>query len=120
MDNLLVKLGAGAVIPSAATIIFNLLNFFFENHQTHPLPTASASTYDIASGCIFSLVGISVAVKDRAMESKLLVLSMLLILLWLGGDFLVPAFLSVDQLYMVPVVDAIAFGALCWAIVKAG
>ncbi len=84
------------------------------------MPTASASMFDIASGCIFSIVGISVAVKDRAMESKLMVLTMLLILVLLAGDFLVPAFLSVDRLYMVLAVDAVAFVALCLAIWKAG
>jgi hypothetical protein len=115
-----VKLGAGAFIPSLATFIFNFLNFFFENYQTRPMPTVSASMFDIASGCIFSIVGISVAVKDRAMESRLMVLTLLLILVLLAGDFLVPAFLSVDRLHMVIVVDAVALGALCLAIWNAG
>jgi hypothetical protein len=83
------------------------------------MPTAGASMFDIASGCIFSIVGISVAVKDRAMESKLMVLTILLILVLLAGDFLVPAFLSVNRLYMVVLVDMIAFCTLCLTIWKA-
>jgi len=120
LDSIWVKLAAGAFIPSLATIIFNCFNFFFENYQTRPMPPVSASNFDIASGCIFSIVGISVAVKDRAMESKLMVLTIFLILVLLAGDFLVPAFLSVERIYMVELVDAVAFGALCRAIVKAG
>jgi len=120
LDSLWVKIVAGAIIPSVATVIFNLLNFFFEIYQTRPLPAVSASTFDIASGCIFSPVGICVAVKDRALESKLIVLSMGLILVMLAGDFLVPAFLPVDRLHMVVGVDAVAWGALCLAIWKAG
>ncbi len=120
MDSLWVKIVAGAIIPSVATVIFNLFNFFFENYQTRPLPPVSASTFDIASGCIFSLVGICVAVKDQALESKLMVLTMLLILVLLAGDFLVPAFLPVDRIHMVAGVDAVAWGALCLAIWRAG
>ncbi len=54
------------------------------------------------------------------MESKLMVLTIFLILVLLAGDFLVPAFLSVERIYMVELVDAVAFGVLCRAIVKAG
>lgn len=120
MDSLWVKIVAGAIIPSVATVIFNLLNFFFENYQTRPLPAVSTSIFDIASGCIFSLVGICVAVKDQALESKLILLSMALILVMLAGDFLVPAFLPVDRLHMIMGVNAVALGALCLVIWKAG
>jgi hypothetical protein len=120
LDSIWVRIAAGAFIPSLATIIFNLLNFFFENYQTRPMPAASASILDIASGCIFSIVGISVAVKDRAMESKLMVLTILLILVLLAGDFLVPAFFPVERLHMVVAMDAIAFCTLCLTIWKAG
>ncbi len=59
-----------------------------------------------------------VAVKDRALESKLMVTTVALILLLLAGDFLVPAFLQVDKLHMVVAIDLVAFGALCRAIQK--
>ncbi len=120
MDSLPVRLVAGAIIPSVATIVFNLFNFFFDNYQARPFPVASASTYDIAPGCVFSMIGICVAIKDRAMESKLMVTSILLILFLLAGDFLVPPFLLIDRGYMIGIVDMVAFSVLCWAIREAG
>ncbi len=49
-----------------------------------------------------------------------MVLTILLILVLLAGDFLVPAFFPVERLHMVVAMDAIAFCTLCLTIWKAG
>lgn len=120
MDSVFVKILAGALIPSFATMVFNLLSFFFERHTERQLPEIAPSTWDIASGCVFSIIGICVTAADQKTVSQLLVTGVILILVILAGDLLIPAFLSIDKLSKVVGVDVLAFGALVWSIVKAG
>jgi hypothetical protein len=89
MINIIWKITAGALIPSAATIIFNLLNFLFENRQTIPLP--------VAVGCASTLIGICVATKEQATSNKLIIMFSGLILLIIGGELLAPVLLNVKK-----------------------
>jgi hypothetical protein len=65
------KVLGGVFIPSIATIIFNLLHFFFEHYKENPLPPLNASVYDVAVGCAFSLIGIAVTARDRDLTPRL-------------------------------------------------
>ncbi len=115
----IVKMTAGALIPSFATIVFNLLNFLFENYSRKPLPGIDPTAYDVAAGCVFSIIGICVTAKDRAVSSRLAVTCVILILVVLLGDML-PTLLQLNKLLMVVVVDVVALSALCWSIAEAG
>jgi hypothetical protein len=119
VDSLVLKITAGAFIPSAATIIFNLLNFAFENYDKHPRPKPSESAFDIAAGCAFSLIGICVTVKNSSVSNRLLVIFACLILFLIAGDMLAPMFLDLNRLLMVVIVNTVSFAALAYAISSA-
>ncbi len=114
-----VKITAGALIPSFATIVFNLLNFILENYSKRPLPGIDPADYDIAAGCVFSIIGICVTAKEHAISSRLAVTCVFLILFVLFGDIL-PTLLQVSKFLMVVIVDGVALAALCWSIAEAG
>jgi hypothetical protein len=82
------KISAGALIPAIATIIFNVLNFFFENYQTKPLPQMQHSVFDVGVGCAFSLVGICVTAKRHSLTNSFLLIFVALLLTILGGQLL--------------------------------
>jgi hypothetical protein len=112
------KISAGALIPSFATIIFNILNFFFENYQISPMPHLQHSVFDIGVGCAFALVGVCVATKDHALTNTFLIVFVFLLLIILGGQVLV-VLLQWSKLVVVWVTNAICFVALSWAIIEA-
>ena len=114
-----VKIMGGAAIPSAATIVFNLLNFLFDNFGKTPLPSVSESTFDIAVGCSFAIVGICITTADRETMLKLVFLLVALIFLVLG-EHLVDVFLRWNRIVLTMGVNIIAFIGLSWAIAQAG
>jgi len=63
---LFLKITAGAAVPTIATVIFNVLNFFVDNYRNPHLPELSDSTYDVAVGCAFAILGICLAYLDRS------------------------------------------------------
>ncbi len=109
------KVAAGALIPAFATIIFNVLNFFFENYQTRPLPQLPHSVFDIGVGCAFSLVGICVAAKEHSLTNSFLIIFVGLLLMILAGQLL-NLFLGWDKSYIVWVTNITALLTLSWAI----
>ena len=117
MSNVVWKIAAGALIPSAAAIIFNLLNFAFENRDKNPFPLPGVSNFDIAAGLAFSLLGMCVAMSDPAKINKLFMLFASLIIIIIAGDMLLPLFFpAVSKIYFVSVVNICALFALCWVI----
>lgn len=112
------KVAAGALIPAFATIIFNVLNFFFENYQTRPLPQMPHSVSDVGVGCAFSLVGICVTAKEHSLTNSFLIIFVGLLLMILAGQ-LVSLIWGWDKLYIVWVTNIIALLTLSWAIVEA-
>ena len=113
--SLVSKVFGAVLIPSVATIIFNLLNFFFENYQTNPLPPLNASVYDISVGCAFSLIGIAVTVKDRDLTQQFIILFVVLLFLVLGG-LIIPVFVHWSRLYTVWCINILSLFVLSWAI----
>jgi hypothetical protein len=109
------KIAAGALIPSVATVIFNMLNFFFENFQKSPMPLPGCSVFDIGVGCAFSLVGICVATKEHSVSSALFILFVLLLFMLLGGD-LVVVFLQWNRTYVIWITNFLSLFILSWAI----
>jgi hypothetical protein len=109
------KLFGAVFIPSIATIIFNLLNFFFEHYETKPLPPLTESVYDVSVGCAFSLIGIAVTARDRDVTRKLVISFVVLLFLILSG-FLLPVFLHWPKLYTVWLINIISICVLAWAI----
>jgi hypothetical protein len=112
------KISAGALIPSLATVIFNALNFFFENYSKNPMPNLTVSVYDVGVGCAFSLVGVCVGSKDHAFTTAFLVIFVLLLLLILGSEVLV-VFQHFSKFWMIWTTNAISFIALTYAIIEA-
>jgi hypothetical protein len=109
------KLLAGAVLPCGAIIVFNLMNFFFDNFHAAKMPSPPESVYDIAIGSAFAVVGISVVEQQRS--SKFLLLAFLILLLAILIEFVTPAVYGHDKLTNVVIMDVISFSALVGAIV---
>jgi hypothetical protein len=111
------RVSAGALIPSFATIIFNMLNFFFEHFKTDPFPPLQDSVYDIGTGCAFSLVGICVASKDPRNTNNFLLIFTALLLIILGGELLV-VIQSWNKFWVIWITNLISLVALAWALIK--
>jgi len=112
------RVTAGALIPSFATIVFNILNFFFENYHISPMPQLQSSVFDIGVGCAFSLVGVCVASRDRAFTNNFLIIFVLLLLFILASQLAV-LFLQWSKLWTVLVTNVVCLAALSWAIIEA-
>jgi len=112
----MVKILSGALVPSLATLVFNLLNFFIENYRLNPLPHPSDSTYDFSVGCIFAIFGIGVAATNPDYGRYLMTLSIILVLLLIFGEVLAPTFLNWDKFLIIWVLNALSFTALSIAI----
>jgi hypothetical protein len=115
---LFLKITAGAAIPTIATVIFNVLNFFVDNYRNPKPPELSDSTYDVAVGCAFAILGICFG-ADKETALKLVVLLVSLILATLAGDVLYLA-LHWNRLGLIFAVNLLSFAGLAWAIAKAG
>ena len=112
------KIAAGAAIPTIATLIFNLLNFFVDNYRNPNPPQLSDSTYDVAVGCAFAILGICFG-ADKETTLKLVVLIVTLILAALASDVLYLAF-HWNRLGLIFAVNLLSFAGLAWAIAKVG
>ena len=115
---LFLKIAAGAAIPAIATLIFNLLNFLVDNYRNPNPPEVSSSTYDVAVGCAFAILGICFG-ADKDTNLKLIVLLVTLILAVLAGDVVYLA-LHWNRLGLIMVINFFSFLGLAWAIAKAG
>jgi hypothetical protein len=112
------KISAGALIPCFATVIFNALNFFFENYKNNPLPPVQDSIFEVGIGCAFSLVGVCVGAKSHAFASTFLLIFVLLLLLILGGQTAVVLW-GWNKIGVMWTTNAVCFVALTWAIIEA-
>lgn len=111
-----IRIAGGALIPSFATIIFNSLNYIFDNYRKATPSEMSPATFDIAVGCAFAIFGICITSQNHVVVNKLQILLMVLIFLIIGGEMLIPAFFGVSKIAMITIVDIAAFVGLCWAI----
>jgi hypothetical protein len=110
---------AGALIPSLAVIIFNLLNFVFDNYENIPRPHLPKSVFDISVGCAFAIVGIAVTAKEKELMARLTVGSIIVILAILGVGLILPFFLIIEKGLAIWLVNILSFFVLGWAIVEA-
>jgi hypothetical protein len=114
------KIAGGALMPSVATILFNLLNFVFDNYEISPKPTPSESTFDIAVGCALAILGICLTAPTQDTSNRLILLLIAILLLIIGAELLAPVFLHWSKMLMVGLVDLVAFFSVAWAIWIAG
>lgn len=110
------KILGQALVPSGATVIFNLLSFFFENFHANPIPKPGASSYDFGVGCVFAIFGIGITASGAHISKGLINLSMILLLGLVFLELLAPAIWDWDKLSMIVLVDAVSFVCLCIAI----
>jgi hypothetical protein len=116
--SLLLRLCAGALIPSFATIIFNILNFIFENYQKTPPQTMQDSVYEVGVGCAFSMIGVCVGSKSFQFINKFLVVFVFLLLFLLMGQ-LSALIWGWPRMLIMWSTNLVALAALIWAIVEA-
>jgi hypothetical protein len=107
----MIKILSGALVPSLATLVFNLLNFFIENYRLNPLPHPSDSTYDFSVGCIFAIFGIGVAATNPDHGRYLMTLAIILLLLLIFGEVLAPTFLYWNKFVIIWVFNVVSFTA---------
>jgi hypothetical protein len=117
--NIFLKVTAGALIPALATVIFNTLNFIFENFNKTQIPPITESVFEFGVGCAFSLVGICVASKDQALTNKFLIFFVLLLLFLLGGQMLI-LLLGWNKLFIIWVGNLVSLILLAYAIAEVG
>jgi hypothetical protein len=110
---------AGVLIPSAATIIFNLLNLLVDKNPGGTTPELPASVFDVAVGCTFALFGIGIATRDRHISNVLIISSVALIMATIAIEILVPAFLHLNKIGAVLTMNGIAVLVLSWGISEA-
>jgi hypothetical protein len=118
MRSAALRISAGALIPSIAAIIFNILNFFFENYGKIPLPRPNDSVFDFGVGCAFSLVGIGVTARNPEFGKNLFVLFAGLLLVQIFVDLIAPALLGSDKFWMIWISNFLSFVVLSWALLK--
>jgi hypothetical protein len=116
---LILNIVSGALIPTFAGIIFNILNIFVDAFPSGT-PNIASSAFDISSGCVFAIVGLCVvglcvSVKSREKLLSFVILITLLFLAMVLGDVLY-FIIQTHRVPLVLTVDLIAFSALCWAI----
>ncbi|MGE0258233.1 MAG: hypothetical protein AB7H71_03545 [Alphaproteobacteria bacterium] len=116
--NLVLRIVAGVLVPSFATIIFNILSFFVENYHTSPLPRPNETVFEVAVGCTFALFGIGIGAEERNRGERLIIVSVLLMLTIIGVEILAPLFLQWPKFYSVLIMDTLAILALSWGIVE--
>ena len=114
--NLVLRIVAGVLVPSFATIIFNILNFFVENYHASPLPRPNETVFEVAVGCTFALFGIGIGAEERNRGERLIIISVLLMLAIIGVEILAPIFLRWHKFYSILVMDTTAILALSWGI----
>jgi hypothetical protein len=112
------KIAAGALIPALATIIFNAINFVFENLHKGAVPPVQESVYDFSAGCAFSLIGVCVAIKDRTTANKIFIVFSALLLIILGCQVAVVVW-GMKKLVMIWIANIVSFVALSWSIYAA-
>jgi hypothetical protein len=105
-------LAAGLIVPSAGTIIFNVLGDLVKNGAKAEIPLAS---YDFSLGCALAIVGVAVAQKDMERARSLFVLFSLLVLILIGLDVILRYRWSEFEPAIVALSDFIAFAATFWA-----
>jgi hypothetical protein len=115
------KITAGVLIPAFATVVFNFLNAIVDGaEKVGQLPDPPASTFDVAVGCIFAMIGICVTCSDQAKTLRMVVVCVGLILITMFVDMVLPAFYHANKYYMVGMADFLALTALSWSIWIAG
>ena len=77
MDQRAMNLAAGLVVPSAGSVVFNVLGELVKNGAKAEIPVGS---YDFSLGCALAIVGVAVAQKDMDRARTLFVLFSLLLL----------------------------------------
>jgi hypothetical protein len=114
-----VRVASGALIPSVASIVFNLLNFFVDNAGKTPMPHPTESAFDISVGCVFSILGIAITSDSKDASRWLFVCAILILLASILCEILGPAFWQWDKNIFVWIVNAISFAVLSAAIIVA-
>lgn len=118
--NLPLKIVAGVLIPSLATIIFNVLNFLVDNLHTSPFPPVSESVFDVSVGCTFALLGVGITSRSRNIGERYTIVSVLLILAIIAVEILAPVFLHWQKAVAIFTMDALSMLALSWGIADVG
>lgn len=111
------NLTAGLLIPSFASIIFNVLNHLVEKGKDAPIPL---TTFDISLGCVFTIVGVAVSAQEGD-KARLLFLAFIVLLLVLitTNIILVNVLGPKFHWLMIGVGDLLAVAVVAWAIWEA-
>jgi hypothetical protein len=111
------NLTSGLLIPSFASIIFNVLNHLVEKGKDAPIPL---TTFDISLGCVFTIVGVAVSAQEGD-KARLLFLAFIVLLLVLitTNIILVNVLGPKFHWLMIGVGDLLAVAVVAWAIWEA-
>src|SRR3982750_1229231 len=90
MHSEVIKVTAGALIPSLAAIVFNILHYILDNNGKDPPPHMQETVWDISVACAFTIIGIAVSQKDPQDVIKLFVVFALLVLFIISVTMIIP------------------------------
>jgi hypothetical protein len=85
MDQRVINVIAGLLVPSLGSIVFNALNNLIEKGAAAPIPP---TVYDVSIGCAFTVIGIA-ATQKKAEKVTVYFLVFVLLLFFLMGMNLV-------------------------------
>lgn len=118
--DVVLKILSGGLIPSAAIIIFNILNHVFDHLGEKALPDLPESAFDISVGCAFTIFGIGVSAKEHAKSNETLVLFAILLLIIIVVELIMPTFKFLAKFDAVLLINFVSFASLCYALSEAG
>jgi len=120
MPNSVLKVIFGALIPGLVTLVFNLLNFFFDNFQTLTTAMLSlpASTFDISVGNATAILGSCIVAKDGNVLRSVAAAFALTVIAILFCEMLVPALFHWQKIYCVVSMDLLSICVLVWVIIQ--
>jgi len=104
---------AGLLIPSGATMLFNVLGVELRNGHGAPIPSEA---YDFALGCAFSMVGVAVAQTNRNKTVKIFMYFLITLLVLIGTDLVFRYRFVDNEISMILLSDVIALAGATLAI----
>ncbi len=113
----LLTVSAALVIPAAASVLFNLLNFIIENANKPNRPSIPAAVFDVSIPCAFVLVGLAIGSQNKDQAQAIFIVFLYLFLMSAILVVVAPFFLPDLRLYLIllaSLISLIVVGRVIW------
>ncbi len=110
-------MSAALLIPTAASVLFNLLNFIIENANRPNRPSIPAAVFDVSISCAFVLIGLAIGSQNKEQAQAIFIVFLYLFLMSAILVVVAPFFLPDFRLYLIllaSMVSLIVVGRMIW------